>query len=583
MSHPPADFGLLSSMKCPISAKSQPPQRSNSRRLTYRWWDGVFQFLDTDELFKVCATSHEVRSSVYFGGCGVHTLHVTGRMTENHRCGYLTHLAAQDGRLPSLRRLICRHANTSPWFHALGEARLRNLESMELCLLRPEDLGCNTKSSSGDELLGWLSQMHKLSEISLIRIHSVSDEHLYAIATSCPELRVFRLEAPSGGRPCRASDRGVRRLTQCAKQLREVSLVGVTELTDASLEAVSIISDLQQLQIIGLRGTTDRGRLAIAENAYSLKRLTMDRVGDDALRVIASRFDQLESLELPSISVQEDGLYSIARGIPKLKEINLADNVSRVPGVTDLLVGPHLISLWLPPSTAATSIVDCAPQLPSLTLLHKKRDWSDEAVRALASYCPKLATLEALDICGSSPPTEASLDALLTCRRLKSLKLVPLNSDAPLICLQAAISSLVVELPALSKLRIEFTASSGMPDVRRSDNVRLVFGLPLAWAERSKLRDALKEPELAHIFSGLASKNSNCRRALNTLQRALGPNLKSCRLPRVALLPDLNILSHVAVGAASVVMGLVPTTTVTNQGNQSNQEQQPHPANAGEQ
>ena len=239
-----------------------------------------------------------------------------------------------------------------------------------------------------EELKGLFTQCPNIVKMTFTNFFGVNDESIIPIVKACPKLE--RLAIPD-----------------------------FTSLTDKTLECLSSLSNLKELDLLDSREISNEGIVNLIEASPHLEVLRLRYIDDDAILESLGRYcPHFRIVEaLPSIeSVSGAGVVALACGCPFLEEVSLGDYCPCDQVLSILAESCHHLKRVdfsdYTPMFTDQGLIALSRGCPDLTdlCIPKAAKTTDQVITSFAEHCHKL---ESVKINQSSLITSASLCQLL--------------------------------------------------------------------------------------------------------------------------------------------------------------------------
>ena len=167
------------------------------------------------------------------------------------------------------------------------------------------------------------------------------DSGLFHLAKAVTSLTTLSLSLP----PDEVSAKGITKVIEAAKNLKKLVL-GNSKVDDSSLNALSLLRNLETLDLTSSKEITDRGVSSLAENKSSnITHLNLSRcsITDNSVQAL-SHLKHLKILDLSSCNVTDDAFsfFSEGKNFPALISLDISDTQVSNATVEELVEETHL-------------------------------------------------------------------------------------------------------------------------------------------------------------------------------------------------------------------------------------------------
>ncbi|XP_028409817.1 F-box/LRR-repeat protein 7-like [Dendronephthya gigantea] len=186
-------------------------------------------------------------------------------------------------------------------------------------------------------------------------------------------------------------DSTLMKLTACSRNVYKLYLVECRNLTDELLRFISVhCPNLKKLQLCGCVDITDKGMTDVARRCTRLRKLGIakTKVTDRSLNILIQNNPDLTTLETSTQACTVDTLASL-RNCKTLRKLKVYETPEEV------LVKDTRILL---DDSMFEALGKSCPNLTDLVLIYDNVEASDSSVRELARGCPLLENIE-IDSC----------------------------------------------------------------------------------------------------------------------------------------------------------------------------------------
>ncbi len=193
--------------------------------------------------------------------------------------------------------------------------------------LRSLSLEGNTRvTNAGLLLLIWGAK--ELTSLNLKSCRNITDNGINVIALQSDGSPFGSKLEHLGLQDCRLTDKSLAYISLGMPSLRRINLSTISGVTDTGLKSLAQMPRLEELNLRNCDNVTDLGLAYLADDGVDSRLKVLDlsfcsSITDSGLAHVANGLKELERLSICSCLVGDAGLMGLARGLPRLRCLDL--------------------------------------------------------------------------------------------------------------------------------------------------------------------------------------------------------------------------------------------------------------------